>query len=348
MKFLLPVSAAALSVPKCPRAPEEGVYACGKFQEFEAKYHKEYATPEERETRYLIFLENLAEVEYMNSHKDATPKSAKFTASGPYMDMPRKDFNDRNNLRVELFDATKHKDITITELKHMKDTTDFDWRDMNAVNPVKDQGQCGSCWSFATVANMEGVHAHLHGELLSLSEEELVSCDHNGDHGCNGGLPIQALAWMVQTGKGLEPEGVYPYHAKVENCEYKNSKAVVFAEDGGMVPRNNEYAMRQALMTFGPLAIGVNANPVMHYQGGILDPAKIPGGCDPRGINHAVTAVGFGEEDGVKYWTIRNSWSEHWGEKGYFRIVADVNACGLSDLVSTATATHGKSKMIYA
>jgi len=348
MKFLLPVSAAALASPKCPRAPEEGVYACTKFQEFEAKYHKEYASAEEREARYLIFLENLAEVSYMNNHPNATHKSAKFTAASPFMDWSRKDFNSRNNLRVELFDAKKHKDIKINDLKHMGETTDFDWRDMDAVNPVKDQGQCGSCWSFATVANLEGVHAHQNGELISLSEEELVSCDHNGDHGCNGGLPIQALAWLVQNEYGLERESAYPYHAKAETCEYKSSKAVVFPTDGGMVPRENEHAMRQALMTFGPLAIGVNADPVMHYEGGILDPEKIPGGCNPRGINHAVTAVGFGEEDGTKYWTIRNSWSADWGEEGYFRIIADVNACGLSELVSTATKVHGKEKTLIA
>merc|ERR1711920_216291 len=198
----------------------------------------------------------------------------------------------------------------------------FDWRTQGAVNPVKNQEQCGSCWAFATVANIEGTAFVATKKLVSLSEQELVDCDAaTGDEGCSGGLPSNAFKDVIENKIGLETESAYPYTAQNGKCQASSSKEVAFI--GGWK------------------AIGINAGPMQFYSGGISKPWKIL--CNPKKLDHGVAIVGFGEESGVKYWTIRNSWGPSWGEKGYYRIIRGTGACGLNTMVSTATDVQLKN-----
>jgi cathepsin F len=211
---------------------------------------------------------------------------------------------------------------------------DFDWRHKGAVNPVKNQAQCGSCWAFATVANIEGAGFVSTGKLVSLSEQELVDCDKaTGDQGCGGGLPSNAFKDMVQHKFGLELEKAYPYEARNGKCQAASSQEVSFIS-GWKPISTDEDQIAAALMQYGPLAIGINAGPMQFYSGGISKPWKIL--CNPKKLDHGVAIVGFGVQDSTKYWTIRNSWGATWGEQGYYRIVRGTGACGLNTMVATA------------
>merc|ERR1712190_278156 len=127
-----------------------------------------------------------------------------------------------------------------------------------AVNAIKDQKQCGSCWAFATVANIEGVNFLKTQKLLSLSEQELVDCDKKtGDQGCSGGLPSNAFKDMIQNNIGLETEAAYPYTAQNGKCQASSSKEVAFI-GGWKAISTDEDQIAAALMQYGPLAIGIN------------------------------------------------------------------------------------------
>jgi len=206
----------------------------------------------------------------------------------------------------------------------------FDWREKGAVNDPKNQQQCGSCWAFATVANVEGANFVANGELLSLSEQELVGCS-DSDNGCEGGLPENAYEDMISKNLGLELEDDYPYDAVDESCKAEQSKEKVFLS--GWTPvSDDEEQMQAAVMKYGPLAIGINAQWMQLYSGGISNPPV----CDPSALDHGVAIIGWGEEDGTPYWTIRNSWGSSWGESGYYRIIRGKGKCGLNKMVTSA------------
>merc|ERR1712046_209792 len=191
----------------------------------------------------------------------------------------------------------------------------FDWVAKGAVNDVKNQAQCGSCWAFSTVANIEGVNFLKTQKLVSLSEQELVDCDKKtGDQGCQGGLPSNAFKDMIENKIGLETESDYPYTAKNGQCKAQQSSEKVFIKDFVKIS-TDEDQIAAALIKYGPLAIGINAGPMQWYHGGVANPWSFL--CNPKSLDHGVAIVGFGVDRGKKYWTIRNSWGESWGEKGY-------------------------------
>merc|ERR1711979_180689 len=208
----------------------------------------------------------------------------------------------------------------------------FDWCEKGAVNPVKNQQQCGSCWAFATVANIEGAGFAANKKLLSLSEQELVDCDtKTGDQGCSGGLPSNAYKDMIQSNLGLELESAYPYEAKNGQCKAQASSEKAFIS-GYQSVSTDEDQIAAALVKYGPLAIGINAGPMQFYHGGIASPWRIL--CNPKSLDHGVALVGFGAQTSKKYWIIRNSWGPTWGEGGYYRIIRGKGACGLNTMVA--------------
>merc|ERR1711879_677130 len=184
-----------------------------------------------------------------------------------------------------------------------------------------------------TVANIEGVSFLKTQKLLSLSEQELVDCDHNDDHGCQGGLPSNAFKYMVSSKVGLESESTYPYVGlRGGKCHQQKADEVVFISSWKQIS-TDEDQIAAALIQHGPLSIGINAGPMQWYMGGIADPWSIL--CNPKSLDHGVAIVGFGSES-KPYWTIRNSWGASWGEKGYYRIVRGKGKCGLNTMVTTA------------
>lgn len=219
-------------------------------------------------------------------------------------------------------------------LKHVKLAASVDWRQKAAVTPVKNQGQCGSCWAFSTTGSVEGAHAIATGSLVSLSEQQLMDCSTaQGNQGCNGGLMDNAFTWIIQNG-GITGEKDDPYLGAAGTCP---SGAPVRATISGFkdIPVGDEASLLQAA-NLGPVSIAIEADQFVFqfYSGGVLDDAS----CGTT-LDHGVLIVGYGTDgsSGKDYWTVKNSWGASWGEQGYVRLVRNKNMCGLAQSASYPT-----------
>ena len=193
----------------------------------------------------------------------------------------------------------------------------WDWRQHGVVTTVKNQGKCGSCWSFSAAGALEGAWAISTGQLYNFSEQQLMDCSRRyGNMACNGGLMDKAFEYAIDVGM-CKLEDV-PYDAESEFCtqSVKSCEKVASFSQCFKIPANNERLLREAVYR-GPVAVSIEADTktFQFYKGGILDSTN----CGTE-LDHGVLAVGYGEEDGKKYWIVKNSWGADWGENGYIRI----------------------------
>jgi C1A family cysteine protease len=281
-------------------------------------------SPEEYNAKLSTFIENSQKVERLNAKAQAVNSTATY-ALNKFADWTAEEFSVLLGMKGHVSITT---DVEVPEVPEAP-LASFDWRThAGVITPVKDQGQCGSCWAFATVEACESRWVLNGNSQQILSPQPIVDCD-KVDGGCDGGDPENAFNYVHSN--GLETNAAYPYRAVDGNCAYSASK-VVSRITGYKVAVNNggsEATMASVLSTASPLTIAVDAEPWQFYNGGILTAAEC--GMD---IDHAVQAVGYDTTQG--FWIVKNSWAADWGENGYIRLQYGKNTCGITTEVTYA------------
>lgn len=217
--------------------------------------------------------------------------------------------------------------------------TATDWRLHGAVTPVKNQGTCGSCWSFSTTGNIEGQWFVAGHPLTSFSEQNFVSCDHLLAFGCNGGFSWIAYSWVVSHQNGsIITEASYPYvseNGTVPSCNLNDTSVGGHIIGGKLLSPWDVEGMKNFIAFEGPLSVAVDATSLWDsYTGGIIT------SCEGLLPNHEVLIVGYGNSlqnsTNVEYWIVKNSWGPDWGEEGYIRIQTGKNLCLIETLANSA------------
>jgi len=279
--------------------------------------------------RYYNFKSNL---DMIKKHNDG--KSSYKMAVNQFADLTSEEFRSKF-LGYKMVDRTYIR--SKNTLMGADDVTalpsSIDWVAKGAVTPIKNQGQCGSCWAFSTTGSFEGAHFLATGNLVSFSEQQLVDCSGaQGNQGCNGGLMDQAFQYIISN-KGLCTEASYPYTAVDGTCASSSCKSAGTIDSFTDVTVNNEAALQVAVAA-RPVSIAIEADQscFQFYTSGVLDDAT----CGTA-LDHGVLAVGYGTDSasGKDFWKVKNSWGTSWGMAGYINIVRNVNGnwarqCGLT------------------
>ncbi|KAK6152749.1 hypothetical protein DH2020_012388 [Rehmannia glutinosa] len=315
--------------PKTLRSEEQ---VKGLYENWLARHGKNYNAIGEKDKRFEIFKDNLRFVEEhntanrtykvgLNRFADLTNEEYKSLYLGTRSDAKRRFVKSKNGSRRYAFRGGDELPESV------------DWREKGAVAPIKNQGTCGSCWAFSTVAAVEGINKIVTGELITLSEQELVDCDKTENTGCNGGLMDYAFQFIISNG-GMDTEDDYPYRGFDGKCDPARKNAKVVSIDGYEDVPQDEKALQKAL-AHQPVSVAIEASgrALQLYSSGVFT-----GECGTE-LDHGVVAVGYGTENGVDYWIVRNSWGTDWGEDGYFRIERNVvgNPSGKCGIVMEAS-----------
>lgn len=271
--------------------------------------NKKYISPEEHNFRLSVFSKNFLKVQELNSLNTHHNSLNKFA------DLTEQEF-------VAKYTGLKVPNTMRTNVAHVKSDLkrpdSVDWRNSGAVNNVKDQGQCGSCWAFSATCAIEGAWKIANKGLLDLSEQQMVDCGGStGNYGCNGGWMDWAFQYIINAG-GQQLTETYPYTAKDGTCLTDATKAKAYVASFTDVPAGKCDLLLDAIAQ-QPVSVGIAANAIMFYDSGVF----VSTTCG-NNINHGVTAVGYGTDADSKtekdFYLVRNSWGSGWGEKGYIRM----------------------------
>merc|ERR1712107_513533 len=285
--------------------------AMDAWEAWKAEHGKVYNGADEDAHRRSIFEANLEEaVELQKANPEADFGPTKFS------DLSKEEFAQSylnyvpNNASLPEMDLSNlPKQVAASQ----------DWTG-RYTTPVKDQGQCGSCWAFSAVEQVESDLMREHGTTIELSTQELVDCTGSGGrrNGCQGGDPSQAYGVIEQLGG--QTESSYRYTARNGNCQFSRSRVAARVSNYRSVGRGSEYSMQNYVGSTGPLSVCVDANSWNSYRGGIMT------SCG-NSVDHCVQVVGYGTSGSTDYWKVRNSWGSSWGEGGYMRLAIVRNLC---------------------
>jgi len=304
------------------------------WEEYKLKYGKTYSASEDH-VRYAIWQKNSAEIEAHNADytegyereanmfSDMTDEEFKAQYCG-CLKIPEEKLNGSVVSQGEDFVPPPASAVA----------EEMDWRTKGYVTAVKNQGQCGSCYSFSATGSLEGAWFKKTGKLVSFSEQQIVDCSFSwiGNKGCMGGWYQWAWQYLKKAG-GSETEADYPYKARKLDCTFNKAKVVAPVKGYHDLRKGDENQLKEALATVGPVSVAIDAGRpgFRSYKSGVY----YDWWCSTWKLNHAVLAVGYGTENGQDYWLVKNSWSPGWGDQGYIKMARNRgNACGIATYAS--------------
>lgn len=315
-----------------PLTPSASSYYEESFQAWKAQYGKIYADIFEELHRMGIFTSNLMKVDAWN-HANHTPGQTYTMGMNQFGDLTFEEFSRR------MWPNRQNNTLPNSQSSHSKRVSNYlpdaiDWRTKGVVTEVKNQGQCGSCWSFSATGAMEAAHAIATGKLESLSEQQLIDCEPT-NLGCNGGLAPNAFVY-VDNGPGMVTEAAYPYEG-LKNKECKlNSSSNYVAKFTSYTELNegDESGLQSVIANISPVSCGIDAGGdgnFQFYKSGVFKSTK----CTTV-IDHAILVVGYAVDAATneKYWIVKNQWGTSWGIDGYFWLYRGSNMCGIAEYCS--------------
>jgi len=309
------------------------------FNDWMRLYGKKYSSKLEMISRFKVWSNTIQNINKWNSEN--TYGTARF-APLQFADLTRDEIRERNG-----WIRRKPKKSTWVPLVKngsiVAAPSSIDWRTLGAVTPVKNQGNCGSCWSFCSTGTLEGATAIKTGTLVSLSEQNLIDCSLNNPNcsqcgitccnndGCDGGRSDWALDYVVDNG-GLDTEASYPYTAQDGTCQYSPSNIGATCKTETTLPQGDEGSLMNQVGNGGPVAVSISVDDAFaNYQSGVFTDDSCANG--PDDLDHCVLSVGYGTDSSSleDYWIVKNSWGASWGASGYILMRRNYNnMCGIA------------------
>uniref|UniRef100_A0A672R0Z2 Cathepsin F-like n=1 Tax=Sinocyclocheilus grahami TaxID=75366 RepID=A0A672R0Z2_SINGR len=294
----------------------ETVELLTEFKNFMITYNRTYSSQEEAEKRLRIFQGNMKTAQTLQSLEQG---SAEYGVT-KFSDLTEDEFRMMYlNPMLSQWSLKEEMNPATPASKAAPDS--WDWRDHGAVSPVKNQGMCGSCWAFSVTGNIEGQWFKKTGQLLSLSEQELVDCD-KLDQACGGGLPSNAYEAIEKLG-GLETETDYNYIGHKQSCDFSSGKVAAYINSSVELP-DNENEIAAWLAEKGPVSAALNAFAMQAYR------------ISQQSCLVMFILLLFCAGNGIPFWAIKNSWGEDYGEQGYYYLYRGSRLCGINKMCSSA------------
>ncbi|XP_035825172.1 cathepsin L1 [Aplysia californica] len=300
---------------------------------FKSKYNKDYSG-EEDIIRRFVWQSNLKKIEEHNELYAQGLKSY-YLGENKYADMTNDEFNRvMNGMNVH-----KEPGKYVSGQYKAYLPASVDWRKKGYVTPIKDQGQCGSCWAFSVTGSLEGQHFNTTGKLVSLSESNLIDCSQKwGNDGCDGGIKENAFQYVIDN-KGIDTEKSYPYKPEDRACNFKRANVGATAQAYQNVTSGSEDALQKAVAEVGPISVIIDGTHLsfQFYRGGVYDEPA----CTSAILTHAILVVGYGTHGGQDTWIVKNNYGTKWGIDGYILMSRNKNnQCGIATAASYPTGVN--------